>query len=50
MTYYVQKPREIAQTFDTVSYAKAGAVLHMWNHALTDKIFRRGLHNYLNNK
>ncbi|XP_037811881.1 uncharacterized protein LOC119603780 [Lucilia sericata] len=47
MTYYVQKPREISQTFDTVSYAKAGSVLHMWNHALTDKVFKQGLHNYL---
>ncbi|XP_073817390.1 aminopeptidase N [Musca autumnalis] len=47
MTHYVQKPSEISRLYDTVSYAKAGSVLNMWNHALTDKVFQRGLHNYL---
>ena len=47
MTHYVQTPSEISRVFDTVSYAKAGSVLNMWNHALTDKVFQRSLHNYL---
>uniref|UniRef100_A0A1I8P0A9 Aminopeptidase n=1 Tax=Stomoxys calcitrans TaxID=35570 RepID=A0A1I8P0A9_STOCA len=47
MTHYVQKPQEISRLYDTVSYAKAGSVLNMWNHALTDTVFQRGLHNYL---
>lgn len=47
MTHYVEKPREISSVYDSVSYGKAGAVLLMWNHALTEKVFRQGLHNYL---
>ncbi|XP_075168274.1 aminopeptidase N [Haematobia irritans] len=47
MTHYVQKPSEISRLYDTVSYGKAGSVLNMWNHALTDKVFQQGLHNYL---
>ncbi|XP_061386747.1 aminopeptidase N-like [Musca vetustissima] len=47
MTHYVQTPYEVDSVFDYVSYAKAGSVLHMWNHALTDPVFRRGLQNYL---
>ncbi|KAH8382803.1 hypothetical protein KR009_005333 [Drosophila setifemur] len=47
MTYFVQKPSEIGQLYDSVSYAKAGSVLDMWRHALTNKVFQRGLHNYL---
>uniref|UniRef100_A0A1I8N3A4 Aminopeptidase n=1 Tax=Musca domestica TaxID=7370 RepID=A0A1I8N3A4_MUSDO len=47
MTHYVQTAAEISSLYDDVSYAKAGSVLHMWNHALTDAVFKRGLHNYL---
>ncbi|XP_073817391.1 aminopeptidase N-like [Musca autumnalis] len=47
MTNYVQTPAEISSLYDDVSYAKAGSVLNMWNHALTDPVFKRGLHNYL---
>ncbi|EDW84908.1 uncharacterized protein Dwil_GK12888 [Drosophila willistoni] len=47
MTYFVQKPAEIALLYDSVSYAKAGSVLDMWRHALTNTVFQRGLHNYL---
>ncbi|XP_061386746.1 aminopeptidase N-like [Musca vetustissima] len=47
MTHYVQTPAEIQRSYDYVSYAKAGCVLHMWNNALTDPVFRRGLYNYL---
>ncbi|BFF91421.1 aminopeptidase N [Drosophila madeirensis] len=47
MTYFVQKPSEIGLLYDSVSYAKAGSVLDMWRHALTNTVFQRGLHNYL---
>ncbi|XP_017124110.1 aminopeptidase N [Drosophila elegans] len=47
MTHFVQKPSEIALLYDSVSYAKAGSVLDMWRHALTNTVFQRGLHNYL---
>ncbi|KAH8298712.1 hypothetical protein KR018_007890, partial [Drosophila ironensis] len=48
MSYFVQKPSEIALLYDSVSYAKAGSVLNMWRHALTNTVFKRGLYNYLN--
>ncbi|XP_061386745.1 aminopeptidase N-like [Musca vetustissima] len=47
MTHYVQKPLEILSLYDSISYAKSASVLNMWSHALTDKVFQRGLHNYL---
>ncbi|KAH8293674.1 hypothetical protein KR054_002725, partial [Drosophila jambulina] len=47
MSHFVQKPSEISLLYDSVSYAKAGSVLDMWRHALTNKVFQRGLHNYL---
>ncbi|XP_022221227.2 aminopeptidase N [Drosophila obscura] len=47
MSYFVQKPSEIGLLYDSVSYAKAGSVLDMWRHALTNTVFQRGLHNYL---
>ncbi|XP_030370583.1 aminopeptidase N [Scaptodrosophila lebanonensis] len=47
MSHYVEKPSEISLLYDSVSYAKAGSVLDMWRHALTNKVFQRGLHNYL---
>lgn len=47
MTSYVQTPREISSIYDSVSYGKAAAVLLMWSNALTDQVFKRGLHNYL---
>ncbi|XP_055907199.1 uncharacterized protein LOC129942349 [Eupeodes corollae] len=47
MSHYVQKPSEIRSLYDSVSYSKAGAVLYMWEQALTDEVFRAGLNNYL---
>ncbi|XP_075168466.1 aminopeptidase N-like [Haematobia irritans] len=49
MTHYVQTPAEISSRYNHVSYEKAGSVLHMWNHALTDRVFKRGLQDYLEN-
>ncbi|XP_055847857.1 uncharacterized protein LOC129913294 [Episyrphus balteatus] len=48
MSHYVQKPNEIRSLYDSVSYSKAGAVLKMWEHAITDEIFKEGLNIYLN--
>lgn len=50
MTYFVEKPSEIALLYDNIAYAKAGSVLDMWRHALTNTVFQRGLHNYLEAK
>lgn len=50
MSHFVQKPSEISLLYDSVSYAKAGSVLDMWRHALTNTVFQRGLHNYLVDK
>ncbi|XP_030080693.1 aminopeptidase N [Drosophila hydei] len=47
MTYHVEKPSEISLLYDSIAYAKAGSVLDMWRHALTNTVFQRGLHNYL---
>ncbi|XP_034485276.1 aminopeptidase N [Drosophila innubila] len=47
MTYFVEKPSEISLLYDSISYAKSGSVLDMWRHALTNTVFQRGLHNYL---
>ncbi|XP_065372517.1 aminopeptidase N-like [Calliphora vicina] len=47
MTAYVQKPEEIAAIYDSISYNKAASVLHMWNNALTEEVFKQGLHNFL---
>lgn len=47
MTYAVEKPAEIALLYDNIAYAKAGSVLDMWRNALTNTVFQRGLHNYL---
>jgi len=50
MTYCVEKPSEISLLYDSISYAKAGSVLDMWRNALTNTVFQRGLHNYLEAK
>ncbi|XP_017873368.1 PREDICTED: aminopeptidase N [Drosophila arizonae] len=47
MTYYVEKPSDISLLYDSIAYAKAGSVLDMWRHALTNTVFQQGLHNYL---
>ncbi|KAH8417486.1 hypothetical protein KR222_000997, partial [Zaprionus bogoriensis] len=47
MTYFVEKPLEIASLYDKIAYDKAGSVLDMWRNALTNTVFQRGLHNYL---
>ena len=50
MTHYVQTPREIGGLYDSISYAKGSAILRMWNHAITEKVFRDGLKKHLQQK
>jgi len=50
MTYFVEAPSAISLLYDSISYAKAGSVLDMWRNALTNTVFQRGLHNYLETK
>ncbi|KAH8312883.1 hypothetical protein KR044_013473, partial [Drosophila immigrans] len=47
MTYFVEKPSDISMLYDDIAYDKAGCVLDMWRNALTNTVFQRGLHNYL---
>ncbi|KAL5284041.1 hypothetical protein ACFFRR_006360 [Megaselia abdita] len=47
MTHYVQTPREISSLYDSISYAKGSAILRMWNHAITEKVFQGGLQKHL---
>ncbi len=43
----VNKPEEIGQIFDAISYEKGGSILRMLEHFLTPKKFQRGLQIYL---
>ncbi|XP_076880953.1 aminopeptidase N-like [Brachyhypopomus gauderio] len=44
----VNKPEEISQMFDTISYSKGAAVLRMLSEFLTEPVFAKGLGTYLN--
>jgi aminopeptidase N len=48
MTFYVEKPNEIDDLFDRIAYDKSGSVLRMFQNALGEKIWSKGLTNYLN--
>ncbi|XP_012674836.1 aminopeptidase N-like [Clupea harengus] len=43
----VNKPEEISQMFDTISYSKGAAVLRMLSEFLSEPVFVRGLSSYL---
>jgi tricorn protease interacting factor F2/3 len=45
----VKDPDDISQIFDEISYGKGGSILRMINAFVTDDIFRKGLHLYLEN-
>lgn len=47
LNYYVQTPADIEAKFSTISYQKGGSVLRTFMEALTENIFLRGLHFYL---
>lgn len=43
----VHNPEEINEIFDRISYGKGATIIRMMNHFLTEKVFKRGLTNYL---
>ncbi|XP_062537673.1 aminopeptidase N-like [Armigeres subalbatus] len=47
MTYYVETTTEISRLFDTVAYAKSASVLRMFNYAVTEPTFQKGLRYYI---
>ncbi|XP_014032217.1 aminopeptidase N [Salmo salar] len=44
----VNRPDEISEMFNTISYSKGAAVLRMLSDFLTEPVFARGLSSYLN--
>ena len=48
LSFYVETPIEIRNKFDFISYRKGGAVLRMFQEALTVPTFTKGLTFYLN--
>ncbi|XP_031787739.1 uncharacterized protein LOC107982070 [Nasonia vitripennis] len=46
----VESPDEISAIFDNISYSKAGAVIRMMQHFLTETVFKKGLTAYLTGK
>ena len=43
----VNSPNEIEEIFDAISYSKGGSVLRMIDNYLDEKIFQKGVSNYL---
>ncbi|KAM4733439.1 aminopeptidase N-like [Anableps anableps] len=43
----IQKPAQISELFDAISYSKGAAVLRMLSDFLTEKVFTEGLQSYL---
>ncbi|TKS74007.1 Aminopeptidase N [Collichthys lucidus] len=44
----IQKPAQISELFDAISYSKGASVLRMLSDFLTEKVFTKGLQSYLN--
>ncbi|XP_015517533.2 aminopeptidase N [Neodiprion lecontei] len=44
----VETISEIRAIFDSISYGKAGSVIRMMEHMITNSVFKAGLTNYLN--
>ncbi|XP_068175730.1 aminopeptidase Ey-like isoform X2 [Antennarius striatus] len=43
----IQKPEDISQLFDSITYSKGAAVLRMLSSFITENVFSKGLHSYL---
>ncbi|CAN7979454.1 unnamed protein product, partial [Ixodes pacificus] len=43
----VDNPDEISENFDKISYSKGASIIRMMCYFLTEKIFRKGVTNYL---
>ncbi|XP_033823587.1 aminopeptidase N-like [Periophthalmus magnuspinnatus] len=44
----IQKPEQISELFDAISYSKGASVLRMLSDFLTEEVFTMGLRTYLN--
>ncbi|KAM7002296.1 aminopeptidase N-like [Tautogolabrus adspersus] len=44
----IQKPEQISELFDAISYSKGASVLRMLSDFLTEPVFTKGLQSYLN--
>uniref|UniRef100_A0A8C2DPD7 Aminopeptidase n=1 Tax=Cyprinus carpio TaxID=7962 RepID=A0A8C2DPD7_CYPCA len=44
----IQRPEQISEVFDTISYSKGASVLRMLSDFLTEEVFTQGLQTYLN--
>lgn len=43
----IQRPEQISQLFDSITYSKGAAVLRMLSEFITEEVFSQGLHTYL---
>ncbi|XP_008283094.1 aminopeptidase N-like [Stegastes partitus] len=43
----IQRPEQITQLFDSITYSKGAAVLRMLSEFITEAVFSQGLHTYL---
>ncbi|XP_071345766.1 aminopeptidase Ey-like [Trachinotus anak] len=43
----IQKPEHISELFDSITYSKGAAVLRMLSEFITEDVFSKGLHTYL---
>nr|XP_046263496.1 aminopeptidase Ey-like isoform X2 [Scatophagus argus] len=43
----IEKPEDISQLFDSITYSKGAAVLRMLSEFITEAVFSKGLHTYL---
>lgn len=43
----IQRPEQISQLFDSITYSKGAAVLRMLSEFITEDVFSQGLHTYL---
>ncbi|KAK5873553.1 hypothetical protein PBY51_018587 [Eleginops maclovinus] len=43
----VQRPEQISELFDSITYSKGGAVLRMLSEFITEDVFSKGLQTYL---
>uniref|UniRef100_A0A672FXS4 Aminopeptidase n=1 Tax=Salarias fasciatus TaxID=181472 RepID=A0A672FXS4_SALFA len=43
----IQRPEQIGELFDAITYSKGAAVLRMLSHFITEEVFSEGLHTYL---
>ncbi|KAM6973373.1 aminopeptidase N-like [Aplochiton taeniatus] len=44
----IQRPEQISELFDAISYSKGASVLRMLSDFLTEEVFKQGLSTYLN--